>query len=88
MNCTKTIPLDDDIFARLDHFQEHEFASRISQAKARHNSTNIANTFKSFTKKRGRPPKTSAAFPGMFSEDLGQYEKIQRNPQQLRDSTV
>lgn len=51
---------DDDIFARLDHFQEHELSARISHTHSRRSSA-AAVSSKAALKKRGRPPKTPQA---------------------------
>ncbi|XP_067947893.1 zinc finger protein castor homolog 1-like [Watersipora subatra] len=88
MSCAKTITVDDDIFARLDHFQEHEFTARINQA-TRRNPVNVYGPFRSMNKKRGRPPKTSSAFPGMLAEsNMTHHEPTTCNIQQPKDSTV
>lgn len=55
--CSKSIASDESVFARLDHFQEHELATRISQASARRNA--MTTTTKHVPKRRGRPPKQS-----------------------------
>lgn len=58
--CGKSIMNDKNVFARLDHFQEHELATRISQASARRNA--MTTSTKHVPKRRGRPPKQAQNF--------------------------
>ena len=77
MRCTRAIPLDEDVFARLDHFQEHELSARISQSTSRRLSA-LCNTISSAAKtaggktKRGRPPKHAGSVfaQKMINEEL------------------
>ena len=78
MRCTRAIPLDEDVFARLDHFQEHELSARISQSTSRRLSA-LCNTISSAAKtaggktKRGRPPKHAGS---VFAQKLINEELV------------
>lgn len=59
------------MFARLDHFQEHELSARITQSTSRRLSA-LCNSLNSGVKsagksKRGRPPKHA---PSVFAQQM------------------